>query len=103
VNQWNKIVSSLLLVVLAMAIIPAESFHSHEEHLIICHDQSDHVEESHFECQLCDFVLPVLEQNHQEVSFYSTLTNFKYNSLRNEFVLLDGYNAVQYRGPPTLV
>lgn len=47
---------------LSLAIIPAESFHHHEGDTVVCLDQEAHIETPHFECELFDFVLPVLQE-----------------------------------------
>jgi hypothetical protein len=58
----NRLLSGFLLFALSMATIPAETFHQHEGDTVVCLDQETHIEKPHFECELMDFVLPVLKE-----------------------------------------
>lgn len=60
-RQLQTYIAGLLLVVLSATLIPAETFHHHEESTVVCHEASNHYEEPFFECDLCDFVLPLYE------------------------------------------
>ncbi len=59
-KNWKQIGALMLLAILSIAIVPVESFHFHEEEL--CDKQEHHVEEQRFECDVCDFVMPVFKQ-----------------------------------------
>jgi hypothetical protein len=102
VIQWNKIISVFLLFVFAAAIVPAESFHQHEEHTVVCKEQSTHIEEVHFECELCDFTLPVFVKKQQSRLFSFVLLSFKLSDLIDFLRIKDNYNTAEYRGPPLL-
>lgn len=58
----NRLLSGFLLFALSMAIIPAETFHKHERDTVVCLEQETHLEIPHFNCELFDFVLPVLKE-----------------------------------------
>lgn len=83
----NRLLSGFLLLALSLAIIPAESFHHHEGETVVCLDQEAHIETPHFECELFDFVLPVLQvtkafslQNFQRLIEQFEVFTFQLNS-----------------------
>lgn len=88
---------------MAAALFPAESFHHHAEKSVVCQDQSDHIEQKSFECELCDFVLPIFDQQ-DDAFFGQTLeTNFSYSEVKPKGVLPSDYSIPYYRGPPFIV
>ena len=101
-KQLQTYIASFLLLVLAGTLIPAETFHHHEEATVVCHESTNHVEEPFFECELCDFVLPAYEIGFQTA-------NIKAQPLLTEFILnkamnpsSSAHNFYKGRAPPKL-
>ena len=62
-QKWHSILAKGLLFLFTLAIIPAESFHSHDEHAVSCVQKSKHVESKEVECVLASFVIPTFSQS----------------------------------------
>ena len=82
-------------------MIPAESFHHHDD-LIICKQTDNHIEEKNVECELCEFVLPEFSFTSEETSIYSQQTgslsiaiNYISQKKKLRFIPID-------RGPPVI-
>lgn len=69
-RQLKAYFAVFLLLVLSATIIPAETFHHHEEATVVCHESSNHFEAPHFKCDLCDFVLPFYEVDFKSYKTY---------------------------------
>jgi hypothetical protein len=92
----------LLLFFLSLAIIPLESFHTHHEETVVCHQAGTHVEKVHFECELCDFVLPVIDQKKSQrlEVFYSRANSVERHYSAPEF---SSHLQIPFlRGPPLI-
>src|SRR5690554_2149950 len=89
-----------LLIVLCMAIVPLETFHSHHTPSIICLDSSQHLEVKHLECDLCDFILPIFESNSFSLHFSIINTPFLYFDQNITVSLNSQFALPLYRGPP---
>ncbi|MEQ8910113.1 MAG: hypothetical protein RIC95_13030 [Vicingaceae bacterium] len=94
--------ATFMLLVLFSALLPMEGFHQHEEPTVVCHQAGEHVETPSFDCELCDFVLPVFQQQNSadlrpfvaQVQLLSTAYSFVYAPA--------AYDDHFGRGPPLL-
>ncbi len=96
----QQFLSLVLLTIVSASIFPVESFHSHEIPHIICKEATKHIEEKKFECDLCEFVLPIFELSKATpycffaVASTEEITHFQLPVSRELF------DIPQYRGPP---
>lgn len=103
INQTlHRLFSGVLIFALSLAIIPAESFHHHESETVVCLDQEAHIEAPHFDCELFDFVLPLLHKTSA-----ASILHFQYFIQRFELVYFQYFTSLkselpQGRAPPFL-
>lgn len=103
IKLFRQGISYFLLIVLSVSIIPAESFHHHEDAFTVCHDELEHIEEKSFECELSDYTFPVfLEEDQIELGSRETVDTVLQTAI---ICLLDksDYQIPNYRGPPVLL
>ncbi len=101
-TRLKQILAGILLLILGFAIIPPESFHHHEESHVICKKGDIHVELKSFECDLFNFVFPVLIQNnqYQGAVLKQTLSLFLVENTRPALGVF--FSKPYNRGPPLL-
>lgn len=103
INQTlHRLFSGVLIFALSLAIIPAESFHHHESETVVCLDQEAHIEAPHFDCELFDFVLPLMFKASAEI-----FKNFQHFIQRFEIFSFQSFTSLkselpQGRAPPFL-
>lgn len=96
----QQFLSMVLLAILSISIIPIESFHSHEEAHVICKDAAKHIEAKEFECDLCDFVLPLFESSNSATELnIAVIYTLKLECLQVP-ISRELFDIPQYRGPP---
>ena len=95
----NKI-ALFLATIFSVALVQPETFHHHEEELVVCKEGEKHVESKRFDCQLKDVVLPlfITAKNYQLTTFLLIENRLK-ETVPFQFKKLD-YNLPFYRGPP---
>ena len=98
----NKLIAALLLFVLGLAIVPAETFHHHHDETILCKEGQIHLETKRFECELCKFVLPSLIQNSEEQNFILSTTHYFYSIKDTPSGVTTFFDIPNYRGPPEI-
>ncbi len=100
-SRFQQIGALLLLTILSVSLIPVESFHHHEEELVVCQEASNHVESKRFECGFSDYTASEF-LNHQIYS-KSAITSFEFlfQTKQVDDVSLTNYSLQRYRGPPT--
>ena len=102
-KKLHQYTALLLLLVLSLAIVPPETFHHHDTASIVCHDNSDHIEETNVECELCKFVLPVFDSKDSKYFGKLSSLSFHYKQSFLVEVALNDYTIPFYRGPPEIV
>ena len=102
-KRFHQIISIVLLLVLGLAIVPAESFHHHTEDSVLCKEGQVHIEDKQFECELCSFVLPTLIQSEGQQSniLVGKLLTYQYKNTPSGVCTF--YELPNYRGPPEIV
>jgi len=103
VKRINQLISIALLLVLGLAIVPAESFHHHHEETILCKEGQIHLEKKQFECELCNFVLPTLIQTSDLQSNILVASAFFYEVKNTPAGVIALFCIPEYRGPPEVV
>ena len=77
-----------------------ESFHIHEEAHVVCKQGDKHVEAKRFECDLCDFVLPLFESTHSEEKLLIATIYILEEEHYQIPISRELFDIPQYRGPP---
>ncbi len=96
----RRLFSIPLLVVLFLAIVPAETFHKHQFESVICHESIHHFENDHFECELCDFILPVFDSQTFQLHFNLSNTYYSYSNTTVRSITPAHFSLPSYRAPP---
>ncbi|MEQ8624592.1 MAG: hypothetical protein RJQ00_07055 [Vicingaceae bacterium] len=102
-KRLNQLLSIGLLLVLGLAIVPAESFHHHHEETILCKEGQIHLEVKQFECELCNFVLPTLIQGAEQQSNILIGSSYSYQVKNTPTGVSTFFDIPKYRGPPEIV
>ena len=92
--------SIILLAILSISIIPPESFHAHEEAHVICKEGAKHIEAKKFECDLCDFVLPLFESTKSEEGLLISAVHVLEEHHHRFPISRELFDIPRYRGPP---
>ena len=101
-KRVNQLISIALLLVLGLAIVPAESFHHHHEEAVLCKEGQIHIEDKQFECELCSFVLPTLIQNTEQKQSFLVGSLYTYLIKSTPVGISTFFDIPKYRGPPEI-
>lgn len=99
-KKLHQFTALLLLLILSLAIVPAETFHHHTEKDILCKQGEIHLEAKRFECELCDFVLPTLIQESDKQRFTISVLHYFYQIKSTPPGVNSFFELPNYRGPP---
>lgn len=102
-SRLKQYLSLFLVILMSLAVIPLESFHNHEEALIVCNDLTDHIEEKRFECELSDLLFPIFEYSFEDEELPKHNVVYQYQPLRVLPFIQVGQHTQFDRGPPSII
>lgn len=87
---------------MGLSIIPAESFHAHEESSIVCHEADAHYADHSHDCKLADYILPSFHKEANAFYLKAIPTARKLDYAYFNRSKTSHHSLIRGRAPPAL-
>lgn len=92
-------VSTILLLLIALVLFPFESIHHHHE-TVICEISKIHLEEEAEDCASCDFIPKKIDNTPSADTYVVQTRSSKQKTTEDEYVDKKRHQKLQDRAPP---